>query len=76
MNENTENENNTQDTSILASNCYPVEPCLPEPLPANTEDYSEEHKTNDFDAVVTGSRGGLVNTPASLFTDFSEYKSG
>ena len=75
MNENTEKENNTEDTSILASNCYRLEPCLPEPS-ADTEDYSAEHKTNDFDAVVTGSRGGVVNTPASLFTDFSEYKSG
>ena len=76
MNENTENENNTEESSILASNCYRVEPCLPEPSPADAEDYSEERKANDFDAVVTGSRGGLVNTPASLFTDFSEYKSG
>ena len=67
---------NIEDTGILPSNGYRVEPCLPEPSSADTEDYSAEHKTNDFDAAVTGSRGGLVNTPASLFTDFSEYKSG
>ena len=76
MKENTENENNAEDT-ILPSNGYHVEPCLPEPSPTQSEDYSAEQKKNDLDdAAVTGSRGGLVNTPASLFTDFSEYKSG
>ena len=28
------------------------------------------------DHLVAGSRGGLVNTPASFFTDLSEYKAG
>ena len=74
MKENTEKENNTEDTSIFPSNGHRIEPSLPE---AETEDHSADHNKNDLDdAAVTGSRGGLVNTPASFFTDFSEHKSG
>ena len=36
-----------------------------------------EHRNTELeDHHVAGSRGGLVNTPASFLTDWSEYKAG